>query len=112
VPTPLIPGLHGSMTHRLAVVLYQRHRVSSAGACDECNDPAPCRTRRHAEAVIRAAGDAPRPYDTPPKPTRTNTRSPRCDADTTALPAYAGFHVGPRPDPSTWDGYFYERDIG
>ena len=58
-----IPGLRGTATHELAVVIYQGHDDDGSGFCAECGDRAPCASRRHAASVIRAAGEDPLWYD-------------------------------------------------
>lgn len=54
-----IPGLRGTATHGLAVVIYQSHDDDGSGFCARCGDRAPCAPRRHAASVIRAAGEDP-----------------------------------------------------
>ena len=63
-----IPGLHGTPTHELAVVIYQGHRDDGSGFCFRCRDRAPCESRRHAAAVITTAGEDPLWYDGPMAP--------------------------------------------
>jgi hypothetical protein len=58
-----IPGLRGTPTHALAVVIYQGHQDDGSGFCARCGDRAPCGPRRHAASVIRAAGEYPLWYD-------------------------------------------------
>ncbi len=58
-----IPGLRGTATHALAVVIYQGHSGDSFGMCARCGDRAPCGPQRHAAMVIGAAGEDPRWYD-------------------------------------------------
>jgi len=58
-----ISGLRESMTYRLAVQIYRTHFDPPDGACPQCGLPVPCPPRRHAAAVIEAAGEDPRRYD-------------------------------------------------
>ena len=59
----VIAGLHGSITHHLAVEAYQRHQDNGGGTCVWCGRKAPCIARLHASAVIDAAGEYPGQYD-------------------------------------------------
>ncbi len=60
-----IPGLRGTATHAVAVVIYQGHTDDGFGLCARCGDRAPCGPRRHEARVIGAAGEDPLWYDSP-----------------------------------------------
>jgi hypothetical protein len=95
-----IPGLRGTPTHALAVVIYQGHHDDGSGFCARCGDPAPCGPRLHAASVIRAAGEDPPWYD------RGLTRA----APTAELPDHAGYRVGGRGVPIDRAGSLYSRE--
>lgn len=95
-----IPGLRGTPTHVLAVVIYQGHQDDGSGFCARCGDHAPCGPRRHAASVIRAAGEDPLGYD---------PGLPR-GAPAATLPDYAGYHVGGRSVPIDPAGFQYSRE--
>lgn len=61
----LIRGLRGSRAHQLAVEVFLRDHHDGCGRCRRCDRPAPCIARRHAEAVIMAAGEDPASYGEP-----------------------------------------------
>jgi hypothetical protein len=88
-----IDGLRDSMTYRLAVQMYRQHHDPPDGVCHRCDRPAPCPPRRHAAAVIEAAGDDPRRYDVAPPAGRHRHDS-------------ASDLAGPSPpdDPPIWYG--------
>jgi hypothetical protein len=95
-----IPGLRGTPTHALAVVIYQNHDDDGSRFCARCGDRAPCEPRRHAASVIRAAGEDPLWYD------RRLARG----APVSALPDHAGYRVGGRAAPIDPAALLYERD--
>lgn len=90
-----IPGLHGTPTHALAVVVYQGHSDAGSPWCGRCGDRAPCGPRRHAATVIGAAGENPRWYD----------------GTTPAAPDHAGYRVGGRVRPIDPEGSLYSRQL-
>jgi hypothetical protein len=53
----VIPGLRGSVLHIQCTEVYRRHQANGAGWCLTCGQPMPCLPRRHAAAVLLAAGD-------------------------------------------------------
>src|SRR6266536_2104725 len=116
----LIPGLRGSLTHRMSAELYQRHHDAGNGACRTCGYRTPCPPRRHAISVIVAAGEDPLSYDarspngvTPAgdTPHGGEEHRPHRPATTTAtLRAHTGYHLGGRGRPGTSDGFVYDRD--
>jgi len=99
----LIPGLHGTATHELSVLLYRRHHDAGNGMCAQCGSRVPCQTRRHAMIVIIAAGDRPDRHNAQPAYSPIDESS----ADRT------GYRVGGRGravDPND-AGYSYDRHI-
>lgn len=95
-----IPGLRGTPTHALAVVIYQGHDDDGSGFCAQCGDRAPCEPRRHAASVIRAAGEDPLRYD----------RSLPRESPVSAVPDHAGYRVGGRGIPIDPADFLYSRE--
>jgi hypothetical protein len=95
-----IPGLRGTPTHALAVVIYQGHQDDGCGFCARCGDRAPCEPRQHAASVISAAGEDPLWYD---------RRLPR-EAPTAQPPDHAGYRVGGRDVPIDPADFLYSRE--
>jgi hypothetical protein len=108
----LIPGLRGSITHRMSTELYQRHRDTGNGTCCACGYRTPCPARRHAMAVIYAAGENPVEYDTRRPDIATSPGNGRRQPEKRAVATlnYTGYHLGGRGRNVNWDGLFYERD--
>ena len=73
-----IRTLLGSALHRTNVELYQRHDEAQdgSGRCVTCRQPTPCLPRRHAAAVILAAGEPPQAYDRQAPPAHHPGRIP------------------------------------
>jgi hypothetical protein len=116
-----IPGLRGTETHGLAVVVYQGHHDNGASACARCGQRTPCPARQHAASVILAAGEDPRWYDgrpplsaVPAAQPRPGQRRGRDHQDTggEAWPGYTGYRVGGRGRRVSPAGFLYERDTG
>jgi len=104
----VIPGLQGSLTHRLSTEVYQRHHDIGTGICAVCGQRTPCPARRHAASVILAAGEDPRRYDAQPYQGGGGQEWPHTGGD--SLP-YSGYRVTGRARPPGSEGFFYERDI-
>jgi hypothetical protein len=115
-----IPGLRGSLTHRISAELYRRHHDDGNGWCDTCGGRTPCPVRRYAASVIIAAGEDPGTYDIPQQggaaPKNASIRgteepsSPPPAASALALRNYIGYHLGGRNRPVDCDGFAYDRD--
>jgi hypothetical protein len=61
----VIPGLAGTATHDLGIVVYQAHYNTGNGFCAQCGKRHSCPSWRGAVEIIAAAGDDPRRYDEP-----------------------------------------------
>ena len=110
----LIPGMAGSLTHRMSTELYQRHRDAGDGACVTCGHPTPCPTRCNATRVIAAAGDDPGAYEPYPTPAGTDLRAqqgtPLPFQPERQQPAHTGYHLGGRGRTLDPRGLAYDRD--
>jgi hypothetical protein len=99
--TTLIPGLSGTATHQLGILVYQAHRGNGDGVCGRCGRRHPCPRRRGAAQLIASAGEDPHRYDQTPRPARPTH------------PGWDGFQVGGRGRPPLDSaGYRYDRDHG
>lgn len=112
---PLIPGMRGSLTHRMSAELYQRHHDAGQGLCTACGQHTPCPARRHAQRVIVAAGDDPRAYDARPAVARDNeqryeTHRQDPQLDGRALFTYTGYHLTGRARALDPRAMSYERE--
>lgn len=58
-----IPGMRGSRTHQLAVVIYLWHVDSGRGNCIRCGQTMPCASKTYALQVCAAAGEDPKRYE-------------------------------------------------
>ena len=111
----MIPGLRGTVTHRLSVTVYQHHHDGGRGACVMCGRAMPCLARRHAATVIVAAGEVPNWYDPPVTARETSAgisarAGPEYPSDVVVIDEVAGFAVGGRSRREHPDGFTYERD--
>jgi hypothetical protein len=101
--TTLIPGLSGTATHQLSILVYRAHRGNGDGICGRCRRRHPCPRRRAAAELIAAAGDDPRRYDQTPPDTCAHPTHPGWD----------GYQVGGQGRrPLHCAGYQYDRHDG
>jgi hypothetical protein len=113
-----IPGLHGSLTFRTAIELYERHCDRGDEVCARCGDRVPCPSRSHAISVIFSAGEDPGSYDTRQGP---STEDPafsgqgkperQRESGASTAPTYTGYQLGGRGRRRVSPEYYsYDRD--
>jgi len=61
-PRPVHAARHMSLL-AMCVDVYRAHRDDGTGRCMACGSPLPCRSKRHAAAVIEAHAHDPARYD-------------------------------------------------
>ena len=115
---PVIPGLRGSLMHRMSVDLYQYHGNIQGGCCIQCGCRAPCPTRQHAATVLAAAGDDPLQYDDylphmsygPDTPSQNSARHHHGVSDHGESSGTFGYGLGGRNRLKNAAGFDYQRE--